>query len=148
MAGHALRDIRLDRTPLVSDLVRVVTRTWDERFDGSVIEIAAFITGRIEGMMDPGMDCVITFGRVPIESITVLNPQRVAVTPAGGYPILARRLASDPSYDSVPIALGRSARGVAIWDGHRRFETYRSVGRRDVPAWTSTFRRGSGLITA
>jgi len=111
-----------------------------------VEEGARFTVARAIALVTDRVDCVFAFGRFPISGVTLLNPQRVDVTPEGGYPMLRSRLEADPLYDSVPISIGRSRRGTSVWDGHRRLETYRAAGRTDLPAWTATFRPGSGLI--
>lgn len=139
-------EARLDREPLVRSVAGLATGGWDPEFQNDVEKGAWFVVARAIALVGPGIDCVVSFGRVALSSITETNPRRVAVTSKGGYPNLRRRLETDPSYDSVPLSFGRSSRGIALWDGHRRMETYRAAGRSDVPAWVATFRLGSGAI--
>jgi hypothetical protein len=140
------REVRLDRAPLVSELVGLANGTWDMRFRNDVEEGAAFIVGRALALVTDRIDCVLSFERFPLSDISIVNPLRVSVTPTGGYPILRERLESDPGYDAVPLSIGRARGGASVWDGHRRLETYRAAGRSDVPAWVATFRKGSGLF--
>lgn len=147
MTGPALAErVRLSRSELISQLTAIASGGWSARFQNDVAEGAAFIVGRALALTSERVDCVFSFERVPIAGITVLNPDRVSVTPTGGYPVLREALQSDPSYDSIPLSIGRSRRGTSVWDGHRRLETYRAAGRIDVPAWVATFRNGSGLM--
>lgn len=113
---------------------------------GDVREGAEFTVGRALGLMGDRVDCVISLGQVALTEVTTVNPDRVAITAVGGYPQLRRMLTRDPSYEAVPLSVGRSRQGTTLWDGHRRFETYRAAGRGSFPAWIATFRRGSGLL--
>lgn len=146
MATFPLSLLRLDRTPLVSALVGMATGSWRASFQEDVCGVAGFMAARIEPLMREDIDCVVSFERIPLGSISQTNPDRISVTPRGGYPMLRHALESDPAYDSVPVSVGRSGRGTALWDGHRRVATYRSAGRQDVPAWVATFRRGNGTV--
>lgn len=141
-----VRKAHFDREPLALAVEAMAHGSWDPAFQNDVREGALFMTSRMIALVSPGIDCLIAFGRVPLRSITDVNPMRVAITAEGGYPLLRERLSADPLYDSVPLSLGRSSRGIALWDGHRRMETYRAAGRSDVPAWVATFRHGVGLI--
>ena len=137
---------RLGREALVSELVDMASGGWDPSFQGDVVEVAGFALARALAVVTAGVDCVISFGRVPLAGVTVWDPARRAITPEGGYPVLRERLRAEPGYDSVPLAVGVSGRGTAVWDGHRRLETYRAARRPDFPAWIATFRRGRGTV--
>lgn len=139
--------VRLDREPLVREVAALASGSWSPEFQNDVTEGAWFVVARAIALVQGGVDCVISFGRVRLVDIGSTNPLRRAVTAEGGYPILRERLALDPAYDSVPLSFGRSSRGITLWDGHRRMETYRAAGRLDVPAWVATFKRGTGLVS-
>lgn len=146
MSSLTIEQARLSRETLVRQLASITHGNWDTRFQGDIVPCIGFIVARAVALVSDRIDCELRFDRFPISGITVLNPERVEVTPRGGYPILRQRLEADPSYDSVPLSVGRSGRGASVWDGHRRLETYRSAGRTDFPAWIATLKRGSGLI--
>jgi hypothetical protein len=137
---------RVDRSPIVDAVASIVVRTWDRGFDGDIIALARFVVSRAIALARADVDCVISFGRVLLSDVAVLDPNRVAVTSVGGYPTLLERLRSDPAYDSVPLSVGCSRDGTSLWDGHRRLETYRAAGRTDFPAWSASFHRGSGRV--
>jgi len=141
------RTDRAERNAIAVQVAALAVVTWDEAFSGDVRIGADFIVSRCLPLIGPTVSCRISFGRVPLESISAVNPQRVSITPNGGYPVLRERLQSDPGYDSVPLCFGRSSRGITLWDGHRRMATYWAAGRTDVPAWIATFKRGPGMIT-
>ncbi len=139
-------EARDHRHLLVRWLAALATGAWDPRFQGDAEEGARFTVSRALPLVRPDIDCVLSLERVSISDVAIVNPMRMEATPFGGYPMLRRRLESDPGYDSVPLSMGRSRQGVSLWDGHRRLETYRSAGRSDVPAWTASFRPGRGLL--
>lgn len=147
MSSLTVEQSRLSREVLVRELAAMTHGSWDPRFQGDVAPCIRFIVARAIALVSGKIDCEIRFDRFPVSGITVVNPERVEVTPRGGYPILRQRLESDPLYDSIPLSVGRSGRGSSIWDGHRRLETYRAAGRPDFPAWIASFRSGSGLIS-
>ena len=137
-----LSELRLDRGPLVAATIAIASGSWDRPFQGSIDQCAEFVVARAMALVSPSIGASISFSRVRLADITETNPDRVAITARGGYPQLRQRLVDDPGYDSVPVSVGRSSRGITLWDGHRRMETYRAAGRIDIPAWMATFRRG------
>lgn len=141
-----LSDLVRSRDPIIEGIHGLASGSWDRDFETDVRACSGFMAARIMGLMSDRLDCTVSYGRVAVSSINMVNPQRIAVTPQGGYPILRSRLSLDPTYDSVPLSVGRSARGVALWDGHRRFETYQAAGRNDCPAWIASFRFGTGFV--
>jgi hypothetical protein len=146
VSSLTIEQARLSREVLVRELAAMTHGSWDPRFQGDVIPCIRFIVARAIALVSDKIDCEIGFDRFPVSGITVMNPERIEVTPRGGYPVLRQRLECDPLYDSVPLSIGRSARGSSLWDGHRRLETYRSAGRPDFPAWIASFRPGAGLL--
>ena len=146
MESFSLSELRVGREPAVDRLMSVVSPSWARCYDGDALAIARFTVGRAIALIGPSIDCLISFARAPIESVSIVNPDRIDVTPDGGYPLLRQMLEGDPHYDSIPLSLGKSKRGLALWDGHRRLETYRAAGRVDVPGWISIFRNGSGML--
>lgn len=146
MSGLAIERLRRDRSGAVRELIAMAHGGWDPRFQSDIEQGARFVLGRAMALIGDRIDCEVRFGRFPVSGVTVLDPNRLGVTPAGGYPVLRDRLQADPSYDAVPLSIGRSSRGASLWDGHRRLETYRAAGRSDFPAWIASFVRGSGVL--
>jgi hypothetical protein len=134
VSSLTIEQARLSREVLVRELAAMTHGSWDPRFQGDVIPCIRFIVARAIALVSDKIDCEIGFDRFPVSGITVMNP------------VLRQRLECDPLYDSVPLSIGRSARGSSLWDGHRRLETYRSAGRPDFPAWIASFRPGAGLL--
>lgn len=142
-----LAEVRLDRNPAIEGVTGLAIGRWHDQFKDDVRGEAGFSVARAIALIGPGIDCVFTFERVSLAGITAVDRHRIESTGGRGYPMLRESLLSDPGYDSVPLSVARTSRGITLWDGHRRFATYRSAGRNDVPAFVATFRRGSGLLS-
>lgn len=146
------RDWRRDA---ILRIIEICDRTWEQAYDTSLLEITSFACARIEGAMSRGgnvrwadckVDCRVSFERMPLDKINMINPER-AERSAKGYPVLREALISNPRMDSVPIVCGRQGMNVAVWDGHHRLKTYELAGRRDIPAIVAEIVPGTGLVS-
>lgn len=142
------------RREAIIQIISMCERTWDKSYDTSLIEIASFAAARIEGAMSRGgnvrwadcrVDCLISFERVPLSRINIINPERVERA-LRGYPALRESLTRNPRQDSVPIVCGRQGPNMAVWDGHHRLRTYELAGRTDIPAIVAEIVTGTGLV--
>lgn len=143
------------RREAVLKIIDMCERTWDRSYDTSLLEIASFAAARIEGAMSRGgnvrwadckVDCRISFERMPLSKINMINPER-AERSVRGYPALREALVSNPRQDSVPIVCGRQGPNVAVWDGHHRLRTYELAGRSDIPAIVAEIVPGTGVVS-
>jgi hypothetical protein len=121
----------------------VTPRTWPASYENSVEEIVLFLVSRVDGAIKPNRDCVVTFERVPLSSIS----RRNAARKNDGMAELIRRLSSEPGYDSIPLVLARNESEIAVWDGHHRMRSYERAGRSDIPALVASFKAGDGLVS-
>lgn len=137
--------MRLDRGALARRMMGLAVRTWDPSYDGDALASARFAIGRVAAAMSPSIDCVLSFERVPLSAVTVLDPARVSV--ADPYPILRDQLVAHPTYDSAPLVCARVGGRLSLWDGHHRLATYLDAARPDFPAWVARFSRGSGAVS-
>lgn len=144
-------DLRVGRAArnMAHDIAWEMARPWPwgVAYDGDARAQLSFAISRIAGVLSSGrLDCRLSLEMFPTSSPVVMNPERISVIPSQGYPQLAELLRRDRKVDSIPVvvALYQSA---TLWDGHRRWATYLSAGREEIPTWACRFSSGSGLLS-